>query len=271
VTVAPQKLGADRTDGAPPTASRHVLGMRVDATSYRSAARRIVELASARLPSYVCVANVHMVMEAHDDAAFRDAVNAAVLVVPDGMPLVWALRLLGIDRPSRVRGPDLTRVVARRAAAEGLPIGLYGGREEVARAFADTLRRMAPGIRIVAVVSPPFRPLEDAEQTELIDELRASGARIIFVGLGCPKQERWMAAQAHRLDAVLLGVGAAFDFFGGSVREAPRRIPRIGFEWLFRLSQEPRRLAARYAKHNPRFIGLFALQLVRRLGHARGK
>lgn len=243
--------------------SRRVLGMRVDAVSYETASRAVFERIEDGEPGYVCVANVHMVMEAHDDPAFAAAVNAATLVVPDGMPLVWALRALGVRGASRVRGADLTRVLAVAAAARGVPVGLYGGRQDVVEAFADALRRIAPGLEVGAVIAPPFRPLAAEEQAALVEQLRSSGAKLVFVGLGCPKQERWMAAHAAETGAVAVGVGAAFDFYAGRVREAPRWLQALGLEWAFRLAMEPRRLFARYARHNPRFVALFAAQWLR--------
>lgn len=243
--------------------SRPVLGMRVDAVDHAAACRVVFERIAEDEPGYVCVANVHMVMESYDDPAFREDVNGATLVVPDGMPLVWALRALGVPDASRVRGADLTRVLAVAAAERGVPIGLYGGREDVVAAFAQALRRNAPGLEVAAAISPPFRPLADDEQRALIEQLRSSGARLLFVGLGCPKQERWMAAHAAEAGVVAVGVGAAFDFFAGRIREAPRWLQGLGLEWAFRLAVEPRRLFARYARHNPRFIAYFAGQWLR--------
>jgi len=243
--------------------ARHVLGMRVDATSYPDATQRILDSAAVGLSAYVCVANVHMTMEAWDDAGFRHLVNDASLVVPDGMPLVWALRALGVRTATRVRGPDLVRWVAADAAARGVPVALYGGAPDVVRDFSSVLREQNPGIDVRAAISPPFRPLAPHEQQEELRQLRDAGARIVFVGLGCPKQERWMASHHGELPAVMIGVGAAFDFFAGSSKEAPTWMQRAGLEWLFRVSQEPRRLWRRYAWHNPRFLWHLVGQVLR--------
>lgn len=245
-----------------PCPSAMILGMRVDAASYRSAARRIETLARRGSPAYVCVANVHMVMEGHDAPAFREVVNGADLVVADGMPLAVTQRLMGLQHARRVRGPDLTRLLAGRAMRLGIGVAIYGGTPAVAEAFADRLRELAPGLDVRMVIAPPFREQRVEERDADIARLRASGARIVFVGLGCPKQERWMAANTSELDAVLVGVGAAFDFFAGSKREAPRWMQRSGLEWVFRLASEPRRLFGRYARHNPRFVALVARQLL---------
>lgn len=242
--------------------SRKVVSIRVDVTSYSDATARIMRWAKEGTPAYVSVANVHMTMEAHDDPAFLKVVDGAELTVPDGMPLVWALRLLGARGASRVRGPDLTLWVAAAAAGAGIPVGVYGGSPEVAEAFSRALRERFPGLVVGAVISPPFRELSPEEELAFAQEIRGSGARIVLVGLGCPKQEKWMARNVRAIGGVLIGVGAAFDFHAGNVREAPRWMQASGLEWLFRLSQEPRRLWKRYAKHNPRFVWLLGRQLL---------
>jgi N-acetylglucosaminyldiphosphoundecaprenol N-acetyl-beta-D-mannosaminyltransferase len=250
--------------------SRRVLGMRVDATSYEDASRRVVRWACEGRSGYVCVATVHMTMEAFDSAAFRQVVNGADLVTPDGRPLVWALRSLGVRGASQVRGTDLTTHVVERAARENVPIGLYGGTPESLEVLVRVLRKRYPGVRVVCQIAPPFRPLRPEEDEAVTREIVASGARILFVGIGCPKQERWMVAHKGRIPAVMLGVGAAFDFHTGRVRQAPHWMQVAGLEWVFRLLMDPRRLWRRYAKNNPRFVALFLMQLLglRRFGEA---
>jgi N-acetylglucosaminyldiphosphoundecaprenol N-acetyl-beta-D-mannosaminyltransferase len=238
-----------------------ILGMRVDPTSYEEATEKVLAWAAAGESRYVCVANVHMVMEAHDDPSFRALVNAADLVTPDGMPLVWMLRKLGYPHQERVCGPELTSRVCAEAARRGVPVGFYGGHPEALEALVRNLSARFPGLRVVYAYSPPFRPLTPEEDERVTEEINASGARILFVGLGCPKQEWWMAEHKGRVRAVMLGVGAAFDFHAGRVRQAPVWMQRAGLEWLFRLVQEPRRLWRRYLKHNPRFLFLAFLQL----------
>lgn len=242
--------------------SRGILKMRVDATSYEDASRRVVQLATEGRSSYVCVASVHMVMEAFDSEAFRQVVNGADLVTPDGKPLTWALRALGVPRASQVRGTDLTTHVIERAAHAHIPIGLYGGTPELLDTFAGVLKARYPGIQIVCQIAPPFRPLTPEEDEAVTQEIEESGARILFVGIGCPKQETWMAEHKGRIATVMLGVGAAFDFHTGRIRQAPRWMQTAGLEWVFRLMMDPKRLWKRYAKHNPRFVGLFLLQLL---------
>jgi N-acetylglucosaminyldiphosphoundecaprenol N-acetyl-beta-D-mannosaminyltransferase len=249
-------------------ASRNVLGMRVDATSYEDASRRVVRWAREGRAAYVCVASVHMVMEAFDSLAFQRVVNGADLVTPDGRPLVWALKGLKAKGASQVRGTDLTTHVVDRAAREGVPIGLYGGTPELLESFVRVLEARFPGVRVVSRIAPPFRPLTSDEDEAITQQIIASEARILFVGIGCPKQEKWMAAHKERVPAVMLGVGAAFDFHTGRIRQAPRWMQAGGLEWVFRLAMDPRRLWKRYAKHNPRFVGLLLLQLLglRRFG-----
>ncbi|MFO7547067.1 MAG: WecB/TagA/CpsF family glycosyltransferase [Trueperaceae bacterium] len=256
----------------PPFPSRHVLGMRVDASTYVTAANRIVswampgdvELAAptSPRPRYVCVANVHMTMEAFDDPSFRDLVNRADLVTSDGMPLVWMLKRLGLRQAERVYGPTLTLHVCEAAAAAGVPVGFYGGAQEAVEGLQAELARRFPDLDVRYAYSPPFRPLTEEEDDQIVADILASGTRILFVGLGCPKQERWMAAHAKRLPVVQLGVGAAFDFHAGRVKQAPAWMQDRGLEWLFRLAVEPRRLWRRYLVHNPRFVFFAGLQLL---------
>jgi N-acetylglucosaminyldiphosphoundecaprenol N-acetyl-beta-D-mannosaminyltransferase len=203
-------------------------------------------------------------METFDDQAFRDTVNRADMVVPDGRPLVWAQRLLGRKDASQVRGSDLLLDVCRMAETQGLSIGLYGGTPETLSKLACFLKGRFPLLRMGLSLAPPFRPLHPSEMIEHVSLIRRSGIDILFVGLGCPKQERWMALNRDRLTCVMIGVGAAFDFFSGTRRTAPRWMQRAGLEWLFRLFDEPGRLWKRYLLHNTRFLFFFMLQL---LGH----
>lgn len=249
--------GAER----PAATSRLIVGTRVDATSYDDASDRVCRWALAGESRYVCVCTVHMVMECFDDPGFREVVNSADLITPDGVPLVWGLRALGVPRATRVYGPDLTPIICARAARLGIPVGFYGGRPQVLRRMIDVLERRYSALRIVYHHSPPFRTPTREEQAATVEEIRRSGARILFVGLGCPKQERWMAGQRGRVPAVMLGVGAAFDFIAGAKAKAPPWVQRAGLEWAYRLAHEPRRLWRRYLYHNPRFVAVFARQL----------
>jgi N-acetylglucosaminyldiphosphoundecaprenol N-acetyl-beta-D-mannosaminyltransferase len=255
---APERKRDPRIGAVP---SRRVLGMRVDATSYGQAAETILDLAESGASSITCVATVHMVMEAHDSESFRKIVNTAELVTSDGMPLVWMLRALGLPQAQRVYGPDLTPVVCAEAAARGVPVGFYGASAETIDALVQSLTQRFPQLEVAFAHSPPYRSLSAEEDESVTEAIRDSGARVLFVGIGCPKQELWMAAHRERLDCSMVGVGAAFDFLAGKKAKAPAWLQRAGLEWLFRLSREPGRLWRRYAWHNSRFVALAARQL----------
>lgn len=243
--------------------ARSVLGMRVDALrGYGDAVRRIVAWAEEGGSRTVGVATVNNVMESHDDPSFRAVMNGCDLVTADGMPLVWSLSLLGVDGATRVCGPELTPRLLAAAAARGIPVGFYGGDEATLEALRDVVTGRWPSLEVAYAFSPPFRPLSPDEDEAVVRDVLASGAQLLFVGLGCPKQERWMHDHRDRLPIVTLGVGAAFDFIAGSKRQAPRWMQRFGLEWAFRLISEPRRLWRRYLRQNPRFVALFARQLV---------
>jgi len=202
-------------------------------------------------------------MESFDSPDFRRVLLEADLVTPDGMPVVWSLRLTGDRRATRVYGPDLTLLILEAAAREGLPVGFYGASPATLGKLAARLTRRFPALHISCLHAPPFRPLTPEEDERAVMEIENSRTRILFVGLGAPKQERWMAAHRGRIPAVMIGVGAAFDFHAGTKPQAPRWMQRAGLEWLFRLSAEPRRLAPRYLRQNPRFLVLFARELLR--------
>jgi N-acetylglucosaminyldiphosphoundecaprenol N-acetyl-beta-D-mannosaminyltransferase len=246
---------------AEPLASRSILGMRVDATSYEHATAVVLDWSRRKQSRYVCASSVNNVMEAHDNVAFRDVMNAADLVTPDGMPLVWGLKLQGCRTASRVYGPTLTELLCERAAVESVPVGFYGGTEGVLTKLVDELHARWPNLAIPYVWSPPFRALTALEDQEVVDRINSSGALIVFVGLGTPKQDVWMAEHKNRIGAVMLGVGAAFNFIAGEKKQSPRWLQALGLEWLFRLACEPRRLWKRYLLRNPRFLALFARQL----------
>lgn len=258
LTLVPDSPWWD-TDGI---RSRSIVGMRVDGACYERAIEQVADWARAGESRYVCVSTVHMVMEGHDNPAYQALVNAADLVTSDGMPLVWGLRALGADAAQRVYGPDLTPMVCERAATEGIRVGFYGSSEVVLSNMVDRLKALYPALKVAYVHSPPFRTLTDDEVSEEIEQIRCSGVNILFVGLGCPKQERWMASRKGQIDAVMLGVGAAFDYVGGTKAQAPKRMQSMGLEWLFRLMTEPKRLWKRYLYHNPRFVMLFGWQLL---------
>lgn len=232
--------------------------MRIDATSYAETTDTVVDRAVAGSGGMVCVATVHMVMEAFDDPAFQKVVNSSDRVTPDGVPLVVALRSLGVSDAQRVYGPSLMTVVCERAEATGLRVGFYGGTPDVLTAMTDALGTRFPKLDVVFSYPPPFRPLTEAEDAKVVAAITAADVQVLFVGLGCPKQERWMAAHRDALGCTMLGVGAAFDFIAGVKPQAPAWMQRSGLEWLFRLVSEPRRLWRRYLIGNPRFLFHFA-------------
>ncbi|MGD1853119.1 MAG: WecB/TagA/CpsF family glycosyltransferase [Leptolyngbyaceae cyanobacterium] len=244
--------------------SRYIVGARVDATTYGDTCDRISLWAHSKQSCYIVAANVHVVMTAYWNRTYRQILNHAALVTPDGMPLVWGLRWLGIERQSRVYGPDLMLALCDRAAKEQLSIYLYGGTDTMVQHLAHKLQQQFPTLKIVGTYAPPFRPLTPEEEAADIETIHQSGAAVVFVGLGCPKQEEWMARQQDRLNAVMIGVGAAFSFHSGTVSQAPRWMMAYGLEWLYRLCQEPRRLWRRYLLNNVAFLLLFGLQLINR-------
>ena len=247
----------------PPTAE--VLGVPLALTDYEDTLDWIDDAVAAGHRGYVCVAATHTVMATGDDPTLRAAVLGADFTVPDGQPLVWALRALGHDVGDRVYGPDLMDRACARASRTGQRFYLYGGRNQGALAqLARVLRLRYPGLQIVGGYAPPFRALTDAEEEAIAADIGRSGADVVWVGIGVPKQEKWMARMRHRLTTpVFVGVGAAFDFHAGLIPQAPGWMQQSGLEWLFRLAHEPRRLWRRYLRYNPRFVAGFARQWAR--------
>jgi len=242
--------------------SRSILGMHVDVTSLPLAVLTIDSFVRQGGGHYVCVSNVHMCMESFDDHVFQNLVNTADLVVADGKPLVWAQRLLGDVGARQVRGMDLMLALCELAVRTEISVGLYGARSEVLAKLERILIERFKGIKISSVISPPFSVLTSEENLQYINQITSASVDILFVGIGCPKQERWMAENKPNLNCVMLGVGAAFDFIAGQKYQAPDWMQAIGLEWLFRLLCEPRRLWKRYLKQNPRFVWYFLKQLI---------
>ena len=234
----------------------NVLDLNVARSNYNEVVDKCVAWAKDGKSHCLTFAAVHMVMEGHDKPEYRAKLNSLDMVNPDGMPVVWALRVLGHRDATRVYGPDATVHLLTAAQKQGIPVGFYGGSEETLAKLVTEVKKNYSGINIAYAVSPPFRKLTAEEDDQIVKDINASGARFIFVGLGCPKQEEWMVSHRDRIPAVLLAVGAAFDFLAGTKPQAPRWMMRNGLEWVFRLASEPRRLAGRYFKHNPRFVAL---------------
>lgn len=239
-----------------------VLNINVNETSYKDAAAQIRAWAQAGERRYVCVANVHMLMEAYDSEKFRTVINDADLVTPDGMPLVWMMRARGISNQQRVYGPTLMLCVLEQASQKNIPVGFYGGKPYVLKKLVERMKTRYENLNIVFFHSPPYRVMDPEEDAEMVRQINQSGAKILFVGLGCPKQEVWMAEHRSIVNSVMVGVGAAFDFHAGVKPQAPSLMQIFGLEWLFRLSTEPRRLWKRYLYYNPRFILLAVTDLL---------
>ncbi|HWQ33502.1 MAG TPA: WecB/TagA/CpsF family glycosyltransferase [Blastocatellia bacterium] len=231
-----------------------VLGVRIAALDYGRAVRAIEKFIRDGRTHYVTLTNVHAVTESQSDPALRTALNSADLALPDGMPIAWAGKL-----PDRVCGPDLMLKFITETAGCGYRHFFYGGAEGVAAELAARLKKLCPQLIVAGTYCPPFRPLSKAEEAELAAMVNDK-VDVLWVGLGCPKQEKWMLAHRHLRVGVMLGVGAAFDFHTGRIERAPRWMQRTGLEWLFRLTQDPRRLWRRYLKTNTLFLLLWLCQ-----------
>jgi len=247
-----------------------VQGIPLALTDYEGTLDWVQDTVAAGQRGYVCVANVHAVMAAAEDEGLRLALLGSSINVPDGQPLVWALSALGHPLDGRVYGPELMARACARGVEAGQRFYLYGGRNQGALVqLALNLRQRYPGLQVVGGYSPPHRPLSGEERLAVVKQINASRADVVWVGIGVPKQEKWMAALRAQLDApVLIGVGAAFDFHAGLVPQAPNWIQESGLEWAYRLAHEPRRLWRRYSRYNPRFVLGFARQLT---AHQRGR
>jgi N-acetylglucosaminyldiphosphoundecaprenol N-acetyl-beta-D-mannosaminyltransferase len=241
---------------------RTIIAVTINLTSYQESTDKIIQWAKEDPGHNVCAANVHMVMEAYDHKEFREVVKTSDMVTPDGVPLVWMLRLKGVRGQARVYGPTLMLHVLEMAARDQIPVGFYGGKPDVLDMLVIQMKSKYPNLNIAYSYSPPFKTLTNEEDDEVCLQIGNHGVRILFVGLGCPKQEIWMAGHKGKIPAVMLGVGAAFDFLAGNRPQAPTWMQVIGLEWLFRLLHEPRRLARRYLYNNPRFIVLALADLL---------
>lgn len=242
----------------------NILGVGVSAINPDIALEWIGRWIEEKRPHYVTITGVHGVMESQRDEEIRRIHNAAGLVTPDGMPLVWACRLSGFRQVKRVYGPDLMLAVCEASERHGWRHYLYGGGEGVPELLAKRLTERFPGLNIVGTCSPPFRPATPEEDEAIVHRINVTHPDVVWVGLSTPKQERWMASHLGRVKApVMVGVGAAFDFHAGLKSQAPRWMQASGLEWLYRLVSEPRRLWRRYLVNNPLFIGSILLQAVR--------
>lgn len=249
----------------------NILGLNINDTNYDRAVNLVSDWASSGNASYICCANVHMVMEAYDSPDFCQIVNTADIVTPDGIPLVWIMRSRGAKNQERVYGPHLMIKALKMAENEGIPVGFIGGQPQTLEKLVKRVNSDYPSLRVAYYYSPPFRDLTLEEDQQIVEKIRISGARIFFVGLGCPKQEYWMHAHRGKIKNVMIGVGAAFDFYAGTKKQAPSWMQNAGLEWMFRLFQEPERLWKRYLFHNLRFVILVLFEQFCYLIHGKQK
>lgn len=249
------------------SASQHprcdVLGVKVSAVDLKSAVAIADRWISAGQPGYVCVTGVHGVMEAQSDPELLSTMSRAVLNVPDGMPLTWVGRIQGFAEMDRVFGPDFMMALCRVAAQQGYRVFLYGGKPGVAEELRTALVRGVPDLQIVGTYTPPFGPLNQQQEEDVLTRIYRARPHIVWVGISTPRQERFMAQYFERLQVPLMvGVGAAFDFHTGRIRDCAPWIKRAGLQWVHRMMQEPRRLWRRYLINNPKFLWLVARQLM---------
>ncbi|MGJ7917617.1 WecB/TagA/CpsF family glycosyltransferase [Massilia sp. LXY-6] len=229
--------------------------------AWDEAIEQVVKWGSARTSRYICICNVHSVVTATRDQVFQRALGGADMATCDGAPIAWALRRLGFPGQERIAGPDLMWRYLHKAKALGHRVYLYGSTETTLSRLVERIARDFPGIVVVGMHSPPFHsPASDDEAA--VAEINRSGPNVVFVGLGCPKQEKWMAAHSGNVNALMIGVGAAFDYHSGTLKRAPLWLQRHGLEWLYRLACEPRRLMRRYLVTNSLFVVRIAAQLI---------
>lgn len=260
----PNSPGTDPNSPGIDLGRHSVLGIGINAVDYKAAVGRIVEAAKSRRPLAVSALAVHGVMTGHLDPEHARRLNGLDLVVPDGQPVRWALKLLyGLTLPDRVYGPNLTLFTAQALAEEGLRVYMYGSKQDVLERFAANLKAKFPGLEIAGMEASKFRRTSAEEQQEIAGRIRASGASAVFVGLGCPRQEVWAYEYRGLLSMPILAVGAAFDFHAGTLSQAPKAMQDAGLEWFYRLTREPGRLWKRYALLNPLFLWRLGLQAAR--------
>ena len=244
--------------------TQDVIGFPVTAVPFDQQIALMLKWGKRHFSKFVCVANVHMLTEAYWDPGLGTVLHNADLVTPDGMPLVWMVRLLGAYAQDRVAGMDIMQAICAAAPGQGVSVFFLGSEPAVLQLMRDRLEREYPHLTIAGMLSLPFRPLTPAEDQEIIQTIHQSGAGIVFVSLGCPKQEFWMSQHKSQIEAVMVGIGGVFPIYAGLYKRAPDFIRESGLEWLYRLIQEPRRLWKRYTSTIPPFLWLALKQLVKR-------
>jgi N-acetylglucosaminyldiphosphoundecaprenol N-acetyl-beta-D-mannosaminyltransferase len=245
-----------------PLPVRRVIGSPLTALPFDAQMKVIVGWAQRRLSKMVCVANAHMLVEAHWNPDFAEVLEKADIVTSDGMPIVWMMKLLGVQTQQRVAGMDILMALCRLSTQQNLNVYFLGCQQSVLDSMKARLDVDFPNLAIAGMEPLPFRPMTGEEEEDVFDRIQASGAHLVFVSLGCPKQEKWMAQHRSRVHAVMIGLGGAFPVYGGVKKWAPRWVRDAGLEWAYRLMQEPRRLARRYGATNYAFLWLAFKQLV---------
>ena len=251
----------DKQEHNNPRVLRSVIGTHIDSINWLQALARISIWADARQSRYVCICNVHSVVTARQNKAFANMIREADMATPDGAPVAWLMRRLGAPSQERINGPDLMWHYCTNAAKRNESIYLYGGQQSTLNILQEKLLGNFPGLKIAGAYSPPYRQLSAEEDAAVVEDINGSGAGTVWVSLGCPKQERWMAEHRGRINAVMIGVGAAFDYHAGTIKRAPIWMQHNGLEWLHRLASEPRRLWKRYLVTNTLFIWYAAHQI----------
>lgn len=247
-----------------------ILNSYIDSIDWMDALNRLTSWGAARRSSYITICNVHVVASAYLEPDYGEIINDSDMATPDGAPIAWFIRRSDRLGQQRINGPDLMWKYCQLSASENLigdqlpSIYLYGGEEETLAILVNILSKEFPRLKIAGAFSPPFRPLTLEEDRKVIDDINSSGAGVVWVSLGCPKQERWMAAHKGKINAVMVGVGAAFDYHAGTLSRAPMWMQNNGLEWAYRLIKEPRRLWKRYLVTNTVFIAVGLTQLLRR-------
>lgn len=238
----------------------------VTALPFDSQIQVILSWAKEGMSKFVCVANTHMIVEAHHSPQFKTILHLADLVTPDGMPLVWMMKLLGIRNQNRVAGMDILEALCQEATLQSLSVFFVGSQDDILNKIRLRLEKDFPNLRIAGMEAMPFRHLSREDDESILEQIKASGASIVFVSLGCPKQELWMAQHRGRLPAVMIGLGGVFPVYAGIQKRAPQWVRENGLEWFYRLAQEPKRLWKRYGSTIPLFVFLAVQQLLQQEG-----
>lgn len=241
----------------------HIISLDIDRLSFAQSLDQVMQWALERQKAYVCFANVHMTIEAYRDATFRQNTNNANLVLADGQPIAAAARMLYGKKQERIAGMDFMPAILARANQRHAKVFLYGSTQQVLDVLQDKIIAQFPNVQLAGAITPPFRPLSNEELDAHIAQINTSGAHLVLVSLGCPKQEKWMAAHSEKINAVLLGVGGAFAVTAGLQKRSPAWMQKWGLEWLHRLLQEPGRLFKRYFVTNTSFLFLLLKELIK--------